>query len=80
MRQSRRLPVALWPVGIAAVVAGFVLLFRGEDDAMVNRSVGGSFIAWQHRPGNRTGPLMTLTGFAFVAEPLLAEVGWSSTR
>ena len=59
----RWLPAALWPLGLAAVVTGFVLLFRGDDDvtvvAIVGRSVGGSFlicglIAWQRRPA--TGP------------------------
>ena len=47
--------------------------------AVVNRSVGGSFIAcgliaWQRRPDSRTGPLMTLTGFLFLSEALLSEV------
>ena len=46
-------------LGLAAEVTGFVLLFRGDDDvtpvAIVNRSVGGSFvicglIVWQRRP------------------------------
>jgi hypothetical protein len=46
--------------------------------AVVNRSVGGSFIAcglvaWQRRPDSRIGPLMTLTGFVFLSEALLSE-------
>ena len=62
VRPMRWLPAALWPLGLAAVVTGFVLLFRGDDDvtlvAIVSRSVGGSFlfcglIAWQRRPSNR---------------------------
>jgi ABC-type antimicrobial peptide transport system permease subunit len=75
-----RLLLVLWPLGIAAEVAALVFLFRGNDDvtavAIVNRSVGGSFIAcgliaWQLRPDSRTGPLMTLTGFLYLSEALL---------
>ena len=82
MTHSRWLPLALAPVGIAAVAAGFVLLFDGGDDvtriAVVNRSVGGSFIAcgliaWWRRPDNGTGPLMTITGFLYLGVQLLAE-------
>jgi hypothetical protein len=76
VRQTSRLPVALWPIGIAAVVAGFVLLIGAEGEVtavqVVGRSIGASFIfcgliAWQRRPDNRTGELMTLTGFLFQA-------------
>jgi signal transduction histidine kinase len=76
-----RLLLGLWPLGIAAEVAALVFLFRGNDDvtavAIVNRSVGGSFIAcgliaWQLRPDSRTGPLMTLTGFMYLSEALLS--------
>lgn len=78
-----RLPLLLWPLGAAAVAAGFYFLFDSGGDVtavqVINRSVGGSFIAcglvaWQRRPENRTGMLMTLTGFLFLAEPLLIEV------
>src|SRR4051812_30349851 len=78
-----RLVPLLWPLGIAAEAAALVLLFRGEEAvtavAVVNRSVGGSFIAcgliaWQRRPDSRTGPLMTLTGFLFLSEALLSAV------
>src|SRR4051794_4075439 len=81
--RRERLLVVLWSLGIAAEVAALVLLFRGDGDvtavAVVNRSVGGSFIAcgliaWQRRPDSRTGPLMTLTGFLFLSEALLSEV------
>jgi signal transduction histidine kinase len=80
-----RLPVALWPVGMAAVAAGYVLLFSGDDEvtwgAFLGRSVGASFIAcgliaWQRRPDTRTGPLMTLTGFLYLGAQLLGEAGW----
>src|SRR4051812_49945546 len=78
-----RLVPLLWPLGIAAELVALVLLFRGEEAvtavAVVNRSVGGSFItcgliAWRRRPDSRTGPLMTLTGFLFLSEALLSEV------
>ena len=55
-RWAERLPVVLWPLGIAAEVTAFVFLFRDSADVtavdIVNRSVGGSFvacglIAWQ---------------------------------
>jgi signal transduction histidine kinase len=46
---------------------------------VVNRSVGGSFvacglIAWQLRRDSRIGPLMTLTGFVFLSEAVLSGV------
>jgi len=78
-----RLPLLLWPLGILAEFAALFYLFRGDADvtavAIVNRSVGGSFIfcgliVWQRRPDSRTGPLMTLTGFLFLGEALLSEV------
>ena len=89
MRSTRsvwmqRLPFVLWPLGIAAELAALVALFRGDAAvtavAVVNRSVGGSFIvcglvAWQLRPDSRTGPLMTLTGFLYLSEALLSAVG-----
>ena len=47
VRLTRRLPVMLWPVAVAVVVVGFLLLFDGECDvtpvAVIGRSVGGSF-------------------------------------
>jgi signal transduction histidine kinase len=88
MRQARLaarawLPVVLWPLGIAAEVTAFVFLFRDSAHVtavdVVNRSVGGSFvacglIAWQRRRDSRIGPLMTLTGFVFLAEAVLSGV------
>src|SRR3954466_15163156 len=79
-----RLPIVLWPLGVAAEFAAFVFLFRSAEPvtavALVNRSVGGSFIvcgliAWERRPDSRTGPLMTLTGFLFLAEAFLTALG-----
>ena len=61
-------------------------LFDGGGDvtwvAVINRGVGGSFIvcgliAWQRRPDNRTGQLMTMTGFLFQAEALFP---WKTAR
>jgi signal transduction histidine kinase len=77
-----RLLLVLWPLGIAAELAALFFLFRDGDVtavAVVNRSVGGSFvacglIAWQLRPDSRTGPLMTLTGFLFLAEAVLSGI------
>jgi signal transduction histidine kinase len=86
MRQApwaARLPLLLWPLGIAAAVAAFVFLYRDSADVtlvdVVNRSVGGSFvacglIAWQLRRDSRIGPLMTLTGFVFLSEAVLSGV------
>ena len=44
------------------------------------RIVGASYVAcglvaWRRRPDNRSGLLMTATGFALFASPLLAQVG-----
>jgi signal transduction histidine kinase len=84
MRQARwaaRLPLLLWPLGIAAESTAFVFLFRDSDHVtavdIVNRSVGGSFVAcglivWQRRRDSRIGPLMTLTGFVFLSEAVLS--------
>jgi hypothetical protein len=78
-----RLLMLLWLVSVAAEVAAFAFLFRGADDVtavdVINGAVGGSFIAcgliaWQRRPENRTGMLMTLVGFLYLAEPLLVEI------
>jgi signal transduction histidine kinase len=86
MRQApwaARLPLLLWPLGIAAEVTAFVFLFRDSANVtvvdVVNRSVGGSFvfcglIAWQLRRDSRVGPLMTLTGFVFLFEAVLSGV------
>jgi signal transduction histidine kinase len=80
---AARLPLLLWPLGIAAEVTAFVFLFRDSADVtvvdVINRSVGGSFvfcglIAWQLRRDSRVGPLMTLTGFVFLSEAVLSGV------
>ena len=82
--RTRRLLWVLWVLGAAAELMVLVDLFRSGEPvtaiAVVNRSVGGSFIAcgliaWERRPDSRTGPLMTLTGFMFLAEAFLTAVG-----
>ena len=84
MSRARWWPIALAPIGVALVVVGFVLLLDDAADVtrvtIVNRAVGGSFIAcglvaWWRRPDNGTGPLMTLTGFLYLVPQLLAEAG-----
>ena len=76
----------LWVVGLAAVVAGFVLLFENPGTPtwteIVNRAAGGSFIVcglivWQRRPDSRTGLWMTATGFLYLGPQLLEEIDTS---
>jgi signal transduction histidine kinase len=80
--EAKRLPILLWPLGVAAELAALYFLIGGGADVtavdLINRSVGGSFIAcgliaWQLRPANGTGRLMTAVGFLFLVEPLLTE-------
>jgi signal transduction histidine kinase len=82
--RTRRLLWLLWLLGVAAELVVLANLFSSAEPvtavAIVNRSVGGSFIvcgllAWQLRPDSRTGPLMTLTGFLFLGEAFLTVVG-----
>ena len=86
MRDSRWLVAVLWVVGLAAVVAGFVLLFENPGTPtwteIVNRAAGGSFIVcglivWQRRPDSRTGLWMTATGFLYLGPQLLEEIDTS---
>lgn len=82
-------PLGFWVVGwvgLAAAVFGVLvpLLTRGPaitfvEVTVVFRIVGGSFaacglVAWRRRPDNHSGRLMTATGFAFLASPLLAQL------
>lgn len=65
-----------------------VLLPRGvpvEAVDVVFRLIGGSvaacgLIAWRRRPDNRSGTLMTVTGFAFFVSPLLGQLDWPVAR
>ena len=86
MKDSRWLVVVLWVAGVAAVVAGFVLLLENPGTPtwteIVNRGVGGSFIAcglivWQRRPDSWTGLWMTATGFLYLGPQLLEEIDTS---
>jgi signal transduction histidine kinase len=85
---TRRLPtsiwLALWAAVAAAETAALLPLLDGAYTKIpavyvVMRLVGGSFavcglIAWRRRPDNRTGPLMTATGFGFFVTPLLTQI------
>jgi signal transduction histidine kinase len=85
---ARRIPAALWLTLWAAVVAVEVAALLPLLDGaytklpavyVVMRLVGGSFavcglIAWRRRPDNRSGPLMTATGFGFFLTPLLTQI------
>jgi signal transduction histidine kinase len=76
--------VLLWVLGAAATFGALApVLFRHvpfEPIDVAFRIVGASFVAcglvaWRRRPDNRSGLLMTATGFALLASPLLAQVG-----
>ena len=85
---SRRLPlvlwIALWTAAVAAEILALLPLIRSPESAghpvyTILRLVGGSFavcglIAWHRRPDNRSGLLMTATGFAFFVTPLLSQL------
>jgi signal transduction histidine kinase len=84
----RRHPALFWiGLWVAAVVAEIValrpVLFDREAPIVgldvVFSLVGFSFaafglVAWRRRPDSRSGMLMTATGFAFFASPLLSQV------
>ena len=82
---SRRLLVALAVAGAAATGAAIalVVLGHGFDDfppgglaqgvvsnVIVGIWIATGLIAWQRRPDNRVGPLMTAIGFLGVAQDL----------
>ena len=76
--------IALWCAAAAAeALALRPVLFPDEGTFdwlnLVFTLVGGSFaacglVAWRRRPDSRSGMLMTLTGFAFFAAPLLSQL------
>ncbi|MDN5860706.1 MAG: histidine kinase dimerization/phosphoacceptor domain-containing protein, partial [Pseudonocardia sp.] len=81
--------LVFWVVGwlaLAAAVIGVLVPLLAQGPAVtfqavtvVFRIVGGSFaacglVAWRRRPDNHIGRLMTATGFAFLASPLLAQL------
>ncbi|MDN5747375.1 MAG: histidine kinase [Pseudonocardia sp.] len=80
---------AFWVVAwfaLAGAVLGVLVPLLAHGPAVtfqavtvVFRVVGGSFaacglVAWRRRPDNHSGRLMTATGFAFLASPLLAQL------
>ncbi len=82
-RRSGVIWALLWVLGAAATFGALApVLFRHvpfEPIDVAFRIVGASFVAcglvaWRHRPDNRSGLLMTATGFALFASPLLAQV------
>jgi PAS domain S-box-containing protein len=81
---SARLAVALWTLALAlsAGAVALVLQSHHEDSpratitvalAAALAFVGAGLIAWMRRPENRTGPLMTLVGFAWMLGVLPAS-------
>ena len=83
VRRSGALWAALWVLAAAAAFGALApVLFRHvpfEPIDVVFRVVGASFaacglVAWRRRPDNHSGLLMTATGFALFASPLLAQV------
>ncbi|WP_214404909.1 sensor histidine kinase [Pseudonocardia lacus] len=77
--------IVLWTAAVAGELGALSPLVLGGDNPfgepvyLVFRLVGGSFtacglIAWHRRPDNRSGLLMTATGFAFYVSPLLGLV------
>ena len=70
--------VELW-VFIQFLVNGPVAPYPGV--LMAFRIAGGLFaacglVAWRRRPDNHSGRMMTATGFAFLASPLLLQLAW----
>ncbi|MDF2750492.1 MAG: putative signal transduction histidine kinase [Gaiellaceae bacterium] len=74
----------VWLAGGACTVAALWPLLTANGAPVtaadvIYRVTGGSFvaaglIAWQRRPANRVGVLMTATGFLFFLAPLAAQV------
>ena len=78
-----RLPLVLWPLGIAAELCGARLPVprRRRRHGRRRRQPLGRRVVHRlradrlaARPDSRTGPLMTLTGFLYLSEALLSEV------
>jgi signal transduction histidine kinase len=79
---SRRLLVALALAGAAVIASAAVLVVLahgfqpfGPDEKLAQVATDGiwiaaGLIAWQRRPENRVGPLMTAVGFSNVAQQL----------
>jgi signal transduction histidine kinase len=75
---------ALWAAVVVCEVGALLPVLDGAGDPVqgwdvLYRLIGGSFaacglIAWHRRPDNRSGVLMTATGFAFFITPLLSQL------
>ena len=75
--------IGMWTLAVAAEFGALApVLFRHQPVELIDvafRLVGGSFtacglIAWHRRPDNRSGMLMTATGFAFLVSPLVSQL------
>ena len=76
--------IVMWVAVVAAEFGALAPFIFGpevpiEPVQIVFRLVGGSFaacglVAWHRRPDSYSGRLMTATGFAFFASPLLAQL------
>jgi len=76
--------IVMWVAVVAAEFGALAPFIFGPDVPIepvqiVFRLVGGSFaacglVAWHRRPDSYSGRLMTATGFAFFASPLLAQL------
>ncbi|MGI5132631.1 sensor histidine kinase [Pseudonocardia sp. CA-107938] len=72
----------LWVLVLAAEAAALAPVIAGAEVppiGVVYRLVGGSFaacglVAWRRRPDSRSGPLMLLTGAAFLLGPLIGLI------
>ena len=73
--------VALWTAAVAAELLALIPVFEGDVTGpdVVYILAAGSFaacglVAWRRRPDNLSGRLMTATGFAAFAFPLLSQL------
>jgi PAS domain S-box-containing protein len=83
---STRVLVGLWTLALLAAAGAVSLVFTSdhEDEPWVTVAlalpvglcfVGGGLIAWSRRPDNRSGLLMTLVGFTWLAASLAEANG-----
>ena len=75
--------IGLWTLAVVAELGALAPVLVGDQPVelidVAFRLVGGSFavcglIAWHRRPDNRSGMLMTATGFAFFVSPLVNQL------
>ena len=83
---SSRVLVGLWTLALVAAAAAVSLVFVSdhEDEPWVTVAlalpvglafVGGGLVAWSRRPDNRSGKLMALVGFTWLAASLAEANG-----